>query len=74
MFNEKNQAVKQLLHHAIQACRQSQKYIGICGQAPSDHPDFAKWLMQEGVESLSLTPDSILPTWHYLAKCTQDDT
>jgi len=57
-----------LLHLAIQACRKAGKYVGICGQGPSDHPDLAKWLMEEGIESLSLNPDSVVETWLYLAR------
>ena len=67
-FDERNEAVKALLHMAIKACRQRGKYIGICGQGPSDHPDFAKWLVEEGIETLSLNPDTIIETWMYLAQ------
>jgi len=67
-FDERNEAVKHLIHLAIQACKRRGKYIGICGQGPSDHADFAKWLMDEGIESVSLNPDSVLDTWLYLAK------
>ena len=67
LFDERNEAVKVLLHQAISACRSAGKYVGICGQGPSDHPDFALWLMDEGIESVSLNPDSIVPTWLYLA-------
>ncbi|MGI9282620.1 MAG: phosphoenolpyruvate synthase [Endozoicomonas sp.] len=67
LFDERNPAIKQLLSMAIQACRKQGKYIGICGQGPSDHPDFAKWLMDEGIETVSLNPDSVLETWLYLA-------
>lgn len=67
-FDERNEAVKTLLHQAIQACRQQNKYVGICGQGPSDHADFAKWLMDEGIGSVSLNPDSVVSTWLYLAK------
>lgn len=67
-FDERNPAVKKLLHMAIQACRKQNKYIGICGQGPSDHPDLAKWLMEEGIESVSLNPDSVVDTWMFLAK------
>ena len=67
LFDERNPAVKALLHQAIQACRKAGKYIGICGQGPSDHPDFAKWLMDEGIDSVSLNPDSVLDTWMFLA-------
>ena len=66
-FDERNPAVKSLLHMAIQAARRHGKYIGICGQGPSDYPDLAKWLMDEGIESVSLNPDSVVETWLYLA-------
>ncbi len=66
LFDERNDAVKALLHHAIQACRKAGKYVGICGQGPSDHPDFAKWLMDEGIDSVSLNPDTVLETWMFL--------
>ena len=66
-FDERNEAVKALLAMAIGACRRQGKYIGICGQGPSDHPDLAKWLMEQGIDSLSLTPDSIIDTWFFLA-------
>jgi len=68
LFDERNPAVKKLLSMAIQACRKANKYIGICGQGPSDHPDLARWLMQEGIDSVSLNPDSVLETWLFLAK------
>lgn len=67
LFDERDPAVKVLLHQAIQACRKAGKYIGICGQGPSDHPDLAKWLMDEGIDSVSLNPDSVVETWLYLA-------
>ena len=67
-FDERNDAVKKLLSMAITACRAKNKYIGICGQGPSDHPDLAKWLMQQGIESVSLNPDTVVETWLYLAK------
>jgi pyruvate,water dikinase len=67
-FDERDPAVKQMLHLAIQACRRAGKYVGICGQGPSDHPDLAKWLVEEGIESLSLNPDTVVETWLYLAK------
>jgi pyruvate,water dikinase len=67
LFDERNEAVKALLHSAISACRKANKYVGICGQGPSDHPDLARWLMEEGIESVSLNPDSILATWLHLA-------
>lgn len=68
LFDERNNAVKKLLRMAIQACKKHNKYIGICGQGPSDHADFAKWLMEEGIDSVSLNPDSVLETILYLAK------
>jgi len=67
-FDERNEAVKKLLAMAIQACRARNKYIGICGQGPSDHPDLAQWLMQQGIDSVSLNPDSVVETWLYLAE------
>ncbi|KMJ52526.1 phosphoenolpyruvate synthase [Vogesella sp. EB] len=67
-FDERNEAVKAMLHMAIQACRKLDKYVGICGQGPSDHPDFAKWLVEEGIETISLNPDTVVETWLYLAK------
>ncbi|HUP95382.1 MAG TPA: phosphoenolpyruvate synthase [Burkholderiales bacterium] len=67
-FDERDPAVKHMLHLAIAACRKAGKYVGICGQGPSDHPDLAKWLMEEGIESLSLNPDSVVETWLYLAR------
>ncbi len=68
LFDERNPAIKKLLSMAIQACRRADKYVGICGQGPSDHPDLAKWLMQEGIDSVSLNPDSVLETWLFLAE------
>ncbi len=67
LFDERDDAVKILLAQAIQACRKAGKYIGICGQGPSDHPDLARWLMQQGIDSVSLNPDSVLDTWFFLA-------
>ena len=67
LFDERNPAVKKLLANAIEACNKAGKYIGICGQGPSDHPDLAKWLMEQGIESVSLNPDSVLDTWFFLA-------
>ena len=66
-FDERNAAVKALLSQAIQACRAAKKYIGICGQGPSDHPDLAEWLVQQGIESISLNPDTVVATWLRLA-------
>lgn len=65
-FDERNDAVKAMLHLAIDACRRKGKYVGICGQGPSDHPDFAKWLIDEGIETISLNPDTVIDTWLYL--------
>jgi len=62
--------VKAMLRLAIQACRKAGKYVGICGQGPSDHLDFAKWLVEEGIESLSLNPDTVVDTWLQLARET----
>ena len=67
-FDESDPAVKAMLSLAIKACRAQGKYIGICGQGPSDNPDFAAWLVQEGIESMSLNPDSVIETWQKLAK------
>jgi len=67
LFDERNDAVKSMLSMAIQACRKHHKYIGICGQGPSDHPDLALWLLDQGIESISLNPDTVVETWIYLA-------
>lgn len=67
-FDERNDAVKALLAMAIKACREKGKYVGICGQGPSDHADFAQWLMDQGIESISLNPDTVVDTWRRLAK------
>jgi pyruvate, water dikinase len=67
-FDERDAAVKRMLSMAIQACRKENKYVGICGQGPSDFPDLAEWLMKEGIESMSLNPDSVVETWLHLAK------
>ncbi len=67
LFDERDPSVKMLLHQAIAACRKAKKYVGICGQGPSDHPDLARWLMEEGIESVSLNPDSVVETWLFLA-------
>jgi pyruvate,water dikinase len=66
-FDERNAAVKALLAMSIHACRKRGKYVGICGQGPSDHPDLARWLMEQGIESLSLNPDTVVATWQALA-------
>ncbi len=67
LFDERDAAVKQLLAMAIAACRRRGKYIGICGQGPSDHPDLARWLLEQGIESISLNPDTVVQTWLFLA-------
>ena len=67
LFDERDPAVKKLLSMAIEACNKAGKYIGICGQGPSDHPDLAYWLMEQGIDSVSLNPDSVLDTWFFLA-------
>ncbi len=66
-FDERNDAVKALLHRAIEVCKREGKYVGICGQGPSDYPDFAKWLLDEGIDSISLNPDTVVETWMFLA-------
>ncbi|MDP2034898.1 MAG: phosphoenolpyruvate synthase [Polaromonas sp.] len=66
-FDERDPAVKAMLSRAIQACKRQGKYVGICGQGPSDHPDFAQWLKDEGISSLSLNPDTVIATWKQLA-------
>jgi pyruvate, water dikinase len=67
-FDERDPAVKALISRAIAACRAVGKYVGICGQGPSDHPDFADWLAREGIVSISLNPDSVVETWQRLAR------
>jgi pyruvate,water dikinase len=67
-FDERDPAVKALISIAINACKQQGKYIGICGQGPSDHPDFARWLQLEGITSISLNPDTVIATWNELAE------
>ena len=68
LFDERDPAVRMMLSMAIRACKSAGKYIGICGQGPSDHPDLAQWLVQEGIDSVSLNPDTVLPTWLLLAR------
>ncbi|ACV26832.1 phosphoenolpyruvate synthase [Kangiella koreensis] len=68
LFDERDPTVKVLLANAIKACKKANKYIGICGQGPSDHPDLAKWLMEQGIDSVSLNPDTVLETWLFLGK------
>jgi pyruvate,water dikinase len=67
-FDERNDAVKSLLHRAIEVCKREGKYVGICGQGPSDYPDFARWLLDEGIDSISLNPDTVVETWMFLAE------
>ena len=66
-FDERDGAVKALMKLAIDACRRAGKYVGICGQGPSDHPDLAAWLVEQGIESVSLNPDTVVSTWLALA-------
>ena len=68
LFDERNEAVKAMLSMAIQASRKANKYVGICGQGPSDHPDLAKWLVEQGIESISLNPDTVIETWLMLSR------
>lgn len=72
-FDERDAAIKMLLSMAIKACKKQGKYVGICGQGPSDHADFAMWLMQEGIDSLSLNPDSVMETCLFIDKASQKD-
>ena len=67
-FDERDPAVRKLLSMAIEACRRHGKYVGICGQGPSDHPDLARWLLDQGIESMSLNPDTVVETWLFLAQ------
>ncbi|WP_275069839.1 phosphoenolpyruvate synthase [Pseudidiomarina insulisalsae] len=71
LFDERNEAVKAMLAMAISAAKKKGKYVGICGQGPSDHADFAQWLVEQGIDSVSLNPDTVVDTWLYLAKQTQ---
>ena len=68
LFDERDEAVKKLLAMAIQTAKKRGKYVGICGQGPSDHPDFAAWLVDQGIDSVSLNPDTVIETWMYLAE------
>jgi pyruvate,water dikinase len=68
LFDERNEAIKALLSMAIRTCKEQGKYVGICGQGPSDHEDFADWLVKEGIDTVSLNPDTVLETWLYLAE------
>jgi pyruvate,water dikinase len=67
VFDERDDAVKAMLEMTIAACKARGKYVGICGQGPSDHPDLARWLLDQGIESMSLNPDSVIETWMFLA-------
>jgi pyruvate,water dikinase len=69
-FDERDPAVLHMLDLAITACREEGKYVGICGQGPSDHPDLAEWLLERGIESMSLNPDTVVETWLRLAKAS----
>ena len=68
LFDERNPAVKKLLAMAIDACHRQNKYVGICGQGPSDYPDFAQWLFDKGITSISLNPDTVVDTWMHLSQ------
>jgi len=72
LFDERDDAVKALLSMAIAACKKQGKYVGICGQGPSDHPDLARWLLDQGIESMSLNPDTVVETWLFLAGQSAD--
>src|ERR1022692_806286 len=67
LFDERDDAVKAMLSMAISACRRQHKYVGICGQGPSDHPELARWLVDQGIDSVSLNPDTVVETWLFLA-------
>jgi pyruvate,water dikinase len=67
-FDERNPAVQKLLKMAIETCNRLNKYVGICGQGPSDHPDFAEWLVDAGIQSISLNPDTVVNTWRRLSE------
>lgn len=71
-FDERNPAVKAMLAQAIAACKKAGKYVGICGQGPSDHPDLAKWLLEQGIDSVSLNPDTVIETWLFMADQTAE--
>ena len=70
LFDERDEAVKALMAMAIKACKARGKYVGICGQGPSDHPELARWLVDQGIDSLSLNPDTVVETWLFLASQT----
>ena len=67
-FDERDPSVEFMIARSIDACRKQNKYVGICGQGPSDHPDFARWLVEKGITSISLNPDSVVTTWELLGK------
>jgi pyruvate,water dikinase len=67
LFDERDEAVEIMLAMTIKSCVARGKYVGICGQGPSDHPDLARWLVNQGIESMSLNPDSVVETWMFLA-------
>ena len=67
-FDERDPAVLAMLDMAINACHKADKYVGICGQGPSDHPDLAAWLLERGISSISLNPDTVVSTWQALSK------
>ena len=67
-FDERDDAVKALMSMAIKACKAQGKYVGICGQGPSDHPELARWLVEQGIDSLSLNPDTVVETWMFLGE------
>jgi pyruvate,water dikinase len=67
-FDERDEAVRVLLSMTIAACKKAGKYVGICGQGPSDHPDLARWLLEQGIGSMSLNPDTVVETWMFLAQ------
>ncbi len=71
-FDERDDAVKFMLERAITACNDAGKYVGICGQGPSDHPDLAEWLLKQGIGSMSLNPDTVVDTWLALSKVKVD--
>ena len=68
IFDERDEAVKKMLSLTISACKSKNKYVGICGQGPSDHYDFARWLLDEGIDSVSLNPDTVIETWLKLSR------
>jgi pyruvate,water dikinase len=72
-FDERDPAVMKLLQQAIEACKKAGKYVGICGQGPSDHPDLAEWLLEQGITSISLNPDSVIETWLFMAEHCKSD-